>query len=89
MKSFVLTDILTDEEIDRARAIYQESYASAEGIVKFPRVIETTIIKPNIERINKALGQENDTLYLAYAVEYVLSQQRAYQPMAKVKLKAE
>ena len=36
--------------------------------------IAQQIIKPNIERINKALGQQNDPMYLAYAVEYVIGQ---------------
>lgn len=35
--------------------------------------IEKEVIAPNIDRINKALGQENNARYLAYAVEYVLS----------------
>ena len=32
------------------------------------------IIEPNLSAINAKLKQENDAMYLAYAVEYVLSQ---------------
>lgn len=32
------------------------------------------IIEPNLESINEKLGQKNDAMYLAYAVEYVVSQ---------------
>ena len=35
--------------------------------------IRDQIIKPNIDRINETLGQENDPDYLAYAVAYALS----------------
>ena len=31
------------------------------------------VIEPNIDSINKKLGQENDPMYLSYAVEYVLT----------------
>lgn len=36
----------------------------------------TTIVKPNMERINEMLGQENDPDYIAYAIEYLAQQQR-------------
>jgi len=32
------------------------------------------IIEPNIEEINKKLGQENEPMFLAYATEYVVGQ---------------
>ena len=32
------------------------------------------IIEPNLEDINKKLGQENNALYLSYAVEYAINQ---------------
>jgi hypothetical protein len=37
-------------------------------------LVRDEIIKPNMTRINAALGQENDADYLAYAVEYVMNQ---------------
>jgi hypothetical protein len=43
---------------------------------QFPAMPEAVvceqIICPNLERINRTLGQENDPMHLAYAVEYVL-----------------
>lgn len=59
---------LTDAEIRKAMAIYTKHKGSGKVAV----TIDEEIITPNIERINKALGQENDTRFLAYAVEYVL-----------------
>lgn len=35
--------------------------------------IRRRIIEPNMERINKALGQENDATYLAYAIQFALN----------------
>ena len=63
-----LADFLTDDEIDRAWHLYQ---TVPENI--FAEAVDNQVIKPNMERINKALGQENDSRYLAYAVLYVFS----------------
>lgn len=41
--------------------------------LKTARAICDQVITPNIATINQKLGQENDPMYLAYAVEYVLS----------------
>lgn len=40
--------------------------------LKTAKQIHDEVIKPNISTINKLLGQENDPMYLAYAVEYAL-----------------
>jgi len=61
VKQVGIVDFLTEEEIARA------------GELGKAVDIEREIIRPNIDRINAALGQENDPMYLAYAVEYVLS----------------
>lgn len=60
-RTMVLTDFLTSAEIKRAMKLKRAQDINAE------------IITPNIERINKAIGQENEPMYLAYAVEYVVS----------------
>lgn len=60
MKQFTLPDILTQDEIKQAARLKKADLICKE------------IIEPNIERINEALGQENDPLYLAYACEYAL-----------------
>lgn len=46
----------------------KEAYRHRENVLK----IRDHIIKPNIEEINHKLKQENDPLYLAYVVQYVL-----------------
>lgn len=61
MKKVSITDFLTPREIARARQL------------KDARRICDEIIRPSIHRINKDLGQENDPMYLAYVVEYVIS----------------
>lgn len=62
MKSVTLKDFLTDREIRRAIEL------------QHARPICEEIIKPSIARINRDLGQENDPMYLAYVVEYVVMQ---------------
>ena len=42
----------------------------------FARRCADEIIRPNLQRINATLGQENDPLYLAYVVEYTFIQTR-------------
>lgn len=62
MKQIKLTDFLTLPEIGQAFALGDANAICA------------LVIEPNISRINLALGQENDPMYLAYAVEYVRGQ---------------
>jgi hypothetical protein len=69
-KLVTLHDFLTEEEILRAVELYQESPPGT-----FVRIVDAQILTPNLDRINAALGQENDPRYLAYAVDYILSQQ--------------
>lgn len=67
-KTVSIADFLTGDEIVRAVKLYKESPNST-----FAKRACTEIIEPNMERINKALGQDNSPMYLAYMVEYVLS----------------
>lgn len=62
MRHVTLGDFLTDAELLQAITLADR------------RKIRDFIIQPNIERINQALGQENDPDYLAYAVVYSLSE---------------
>jgi len=68
MKKTSLKDFLTDEEIEQCITMFNEI---PEG--SYAAWVNDNIIDPNIERINKALGQENDSMYLAYMVEFVVS----------------
>ena len=63
-----IDQFLTAAEIRKAAAIYKKH----RGTGRVVETIDAEIITPNMERINKALGQENDSRYLAYAVEFVM-----------------
>ena len=58
------TEFLTPAEIKKAIKLYRIANGS------FHQRCMDEIIKPVITRINKALGQENDPRWLAYAVEF-------------------
>jgi hypothetical protein len=68
VKNITIDQFLTPAEIEQAAAIHKR----LAGTGKVASTIDAEIIAPNLDRINKALGQENDSRYLAYAVEYVL-----------------
>lgn len=68
MVQVTLGDILTQTEWERAQVLYRDLKDTG-----FARQVATELIEPNIERINRKTGQQNDPLYLAYLVEYVLS----------------
>jgi hypothetical protein len=68
MKTVTLADFLTDAEIEHAVRLYNSPMVGVST-----HLIDEQIITPNIERINKALGQENDPRYLAYMVEYAIT----------------
>jgi hypothetical protein len=70
MKQITLDDFLTPEEIRKAWELFRR----LKGTGRFAAAVDTAIVTPNLARINAALGQENDARYLAYAVEYVFSQ---------------
>ena len=64
-------NFLTPEEIDKAYALYQ---VAPEGA--FAKLCAAEIIAPVMARINRTLGRENDAVYLAYCVEYVLTRMK-------------
>jgi hypothetical protein len=68
VKQITIDQFLLPSEIERAVTLYKTLGETG----KFASTLDTEIITPNLERINKALGQENDSRYLAYAVEFVL-----------------
>lgn len=68
MKMAAIQDFLTIEEIAQAAELYKKLGGSG----TYAATVDAEIITPNLERINKALGQENDSRYLAYAVEFVM-----------------
>jgi hypothetical protein len=71
MKTVTIQDFLTPEEIEKAADLYAKCAADDKS-APFSVVCAREIIEPVIDRINHALGQENDPKYLAYCVEYTL-----------------
>jgi len=66
MKTITLSMFLTPGETALARSMFQrDPHGFADRFCE-------TAIRPNMPRINKALGQENDAKFLAYAVEYIM-----------------
>jgi hypothetical protein len=71
MKRVSLSDFLTPGQIELAMKL------------RTSQKILHHIIAPNMDRINKALGQENDARYLAYAVEYAIAEATKQQQTKK------
>lgn len=66
-KQVSLSDFLLPKELDRVKALW----SSHKDDGKFVHRVCEDIIRPNIDRIDEALGQKNDPMYLAYMVEYI------------------
>lgn len=62
-----LDQFLTAQEIKQAFRMLLRSKLNDSERIKY---LVDKITGPNIDRINKALGQENDPQYLAYAIIY-------------------
>jgi hypothetical protein len=58
--------ILTDVEITKAANIFKNDNVNFHS-----RCLEE-LVRPNMERINRSLGQENSPDYIAYMVEYAM-----------------
>ena len=65
--AITVDQILTREELLRAMSLYE---TCLEGT--FAKRCDEEIITPVLARINATLGHENDSRFLAYAVEYVM-----------------
>lgn len=66
MRQVTLGEFLTDSELRQIETM------------KDRRRVRDEIIKPNIDRINKVLGQENDADYLSLAIEYAMVARRVW-----------
>lgn len=66
-KTTTLGSFLTDEQINQAIQIVKTESTPHKRLLE-------EVIKPNMEEIDRKIGQENDAGYIAYAVEHVLSQ---------------
>lgn len=63
-----ITDFLTDKQINQCVQLYKNK----DKYTSFAASVCAKVIRPNIESINQKLGQENDPMYLAYMIEYIL-----------------
>ena len=68
MKAMTIGELFTDAEVRKAAALYKKLH----GTGQFAAAVCEQVVQPNMERINKTTGQENDAMYLAYALEHVL-----------------
>lgn len=68
-KQATLADIFTASELERAKELFLET-----PVGSFNKVVVAEIIEPVMDRINKALGQENDPRYMGYMLEHALTQ---------------
>ena len=72
-KRHSIEDFLTQEEIDLCMRKYPAIAKGGEtDISPFTDWVMKDIVEPNLERINKSLGQKNDARYLAYVITYVM-----------------
>jgi hypothetical protein len=67
-RTFTLNDILTEQEVILVTKIYRNDNSH------FRKRVHDEIVLPNMDRINKALGQENDPGFITHAIEYVMMQ---------------
>jgi hypothetical protein len=73
-----LPDFLLPAEIAKAVNLYKRYRMTGDPSNQhrsYADIVAEEIIRPVIARINETLGQENDPMYMAYCVEYVLGQQ--------------
>lgn len=75
MRQITLTEFLTEDEIQLSVDLWKE-YQELQlepTAASYALAVCNRITRPNIARINKALGQENDPMYLAYAVGHIMT----------------
>ena len=69
-RSITLPDFLTSAQIRECVKIAKIARREHKSIAT---AVADAVIRPNMQAINGKLGQQNDPMYLAFAVEYVLT----------------
>lgn len=64
-KRITVSEFLTNEEIALVQTIWQNDRSN------FHKRVKKEIIAPNMNRIDRDLGQANDPDYLVYLLEYL------------------
>jgi hypothetical protein len=73
-KTFKVGDIFTDTELNKAQRIYRQSLKADASAISLIDRLHDEIVAPVMSRINKATGQENDSRYMAYMLQWVITQ---------------
>jgi len=60
-KTITLGDFITRDQMQKCIELYPDSSAICEQVVK-----------PNMDEINRKLGQDNDARYIAYLIVHVI-----------------
>jgi hypothetical protein len=68
-KTITIGDLLTDKELPKVSRLYVQLKDTG----TFARTVCDTYIRPKMTAINRLTGQDNDPMYLAYAVEHAMS----------------
>lgn len=68
MKQVSLKDFLDESEIKKIISISKKHDINSSSFIT---TVHDEVIKPNIAKINKKLGQENDPKFLSYAIQYI------------------
>lgn len=70
-RTMAINDLFTEEELRKAAELHEEC-----GGTGFHGRALAEIVNPAMERIDRVTGQRNDPSYMAYALEYAVSQAR-------------
>jgi hypothetical protein len=66
MKAVAIGDFLTESQLRQAMGYCETLHGPA-----VHTAIRDNVIAPNMDEINRKIGQENDPDFLAYAIEHV------------------
>jgi hypothetical protein len=68
MTQISISQLFTDVEIKAAVKLYAECSPGT-----FNKRVVEQIVRPAMDRINKATGQENDERYIGYMLEFAIN----------------
>lgn len=72
-KQVLMSDFLTQAEIEKCRDIYREHADNGGNKPALHKRLVEEVVRPIMPEINRKLGQENDADYLAYGIEHVFN----------------
>lgn len=66
---------MLDKKVTIGQFLTNEQIIEAFKLKKASPICEQ-VIKPNLKEINEKLGQDNDPMYLAYMIEYLINKDK-------------